>query len=687
MNVNGVYNLGIYTNTNAVQVEKKQTKPEEQRNSAAVFSYNDINSDMAITGARLPEITYKPNLKNTAKNNLSTYVWNEKNFSDLVQNREIWTPSKGGTPSLNAVASYFASKRGANEENGYVVLFDDLLYKEYKTNPDFKNELDKHIENNPNTIIYDFRTKKDNSSLNFGMFLREPSSAMKPYISPLHLVNKNGTISDNAENLMNERLEDFIKDEKTLNLVMGFLKDNMIVDTFDTEIQLMHDIKKELDKKGIDIKSPNTYFFVFRDKNNTSKSCDRISYTFATEMGIDNSHLITEAKDIPEGANVVCLDDFAGSGNSLIEFSGIIAETNIKSLTLTPLTSTQGSQKFWNNDGSFKLEELKLLWSETKDNNEKRDEIINELQAAETLTLFQLLKNDNIDENTKNTVKDIIKTSCMKKKLKEAVVDKALNNIDKCGNINYITGRKLPNVFASNYYNNLNSEDKETLLNGLGYSSVISLLGYGKSGTTYVGPVMATNTNVGIMSQISDIFGVKSKDICSGNINGIQFKASDFENFVKNSENTGIFAFQGDLFLGNKNFLEYNQKQYDLEAKIITGQYRYQNEILNLWIEKLPEQKTKVYKINSDGSKGEEIPSNITNMQSISKIKLDAKNKIEALGDVTTNLIYTNGEHQLTIYMNKSGISASSNDDSPVSIHKIKDADNNSKDKSIYQID
>lgn len=640
-----------------------------------------VSSVYANTKVVDTNFTTKPVETNAGRTNLANlndYIFDKANYAKIINDRQIWTPKENGSPSINSVASYLASKRGGSAKNGYVILVDDIFVKEYNSNKDFKLELEQHLENNPNTVLYDFRTNKTSSFEVSGKALEPLPTDVNINGGSSTLVRKDGKLTEKAVAEVDKLVSEKISDPETRTLVQEFLKENIVVDTFESEIQLMHNVCKQIEQKGIKVHDENTYFFIPRDMHNSPKSCDRIGVTFAIEMGIEPSHLVTDVSKLPKGSNVVLLDDFAGSGNSLIEFSGIISKQGIKSITIAPLTSTQGSKCFWNNQGVFDLAKLLDTWKST----ENKSEVVNQIQATEALTLLQKLKDPSITSTTKATIEEILRESCRAKNLKPDIIENTFSNIANIPELNYTTSRSVTNIFASDYYNKLTPENQVKLLNGLGFSSVISLLGYGKSGTTYVGPVMATNTNVGIMYSISDIFGVKSKNIDAMKINGIRFQASDFDNFVQQTPNTGIFAVEGDVMKGTKNYLEYNNKQYQLTSKTSVRKYKDANSVEYV-ISQTPSG-AKVYKCNPDGST-EYVQDIKTDLKDAIVLK-DAQNKklpLKAIESSVTVLEYNNDGHILDIYMSGDNVSITSNDGYVPHIRKIETNGN----KVMFQID
>ena len=612
--------------------------------------------------------------------NLNTYIFDETNFKDLLQNKKIWVPSENKQPSINSVASYFVSKRGGDEKNGFVILVDDAFISEYNSNKKFKTEVDTHLKNNPQTILYDFRSdKKSGSKIGTTPIRAIPNDLKIKADIKTNLINENGKVNEQGQELVNRIVDDKIKVEGTSQLVKDFLKENIIVDTYESEKRLMHNINKQLEAKGIDINAPNTYIYVPRDPRNTPKSCDRVSYTYALEMNMDLSHLVTDISAIPKGANVIILDDFAGSGNSFVQFSGQLANKDINSLTIAPLTSTKGSNALWKNDGTFDIDKLLTDWKNTPD----KTKIIDQLQSAEALSLLEMLSNPKISAKKRSAISEIIRQSCIQKRLKPETVDEALSSIRSGCQLNYITAREAPNVFASDFYNKLSPEDQEKLLNGLGFSSIISMLGYGRSGTTYIGPVMATNTNVGIMYTVSNAFGVKSKNIDAGKFNGIKFQASDFDNFVIEKPQTGIFAIEGNVITGNKNYLEYDHKQYDLTNKITTRNYKDSKGNI-YYIQQEAGKPAKLYKKDENG-KSIEIKELNTNFGNSVTFK-DEQNKpqvIKATDTPQTVLDYSSEGHNLMIYIQDSKITIYSPQSEAPTI-KLR---NQKGDKYIYQID
>ena len=55
-------------------------------------------------------------------------------------------------------------------------------------------------------------------------------------------------------------------------------------------------------------------------------------------------NFISDISKLPDGGNInlVCLDDFAGSGNSLIKLANEVSSDKLKSITIAPLTTTKG---------------------------------------------------------------------------------------------------------------------------------------------------------------------------------------------------------------------------------------------------------------------------------------------------------------------------------------------------------
>lgn len=648
-------NIGL----NSISI--KQNKNNAVKTDANYRNENNVTSYNNLQANRATEVclgTNPINKQEVIKNYIQTYLLDKNNFSKITQNKQIYIPQSIGKPSLNTIASYLAYRRDSNQNNGFVIFADDVFCKEYNSNSEFREEIDNHLKvNNQDTIIYDFRTEQNspfyigNKELKRVPFLQ--SQKDNKLINETGTLNTLGKLNEQGKEKIKNVIEQIILDEGIKKNVFDFLEQNITVDTFKTETILMRSITSQMKKNGIDVKDDNTYFFVPREKNKP-KSYDRIAYTYANEMGIDNSKLISEVKDIPKGANVVCLDDFAGSGNSFVKvFSNIIENQNVNSITFAPLTSTKASKEFWNKDGSFNVEKLLNKWNEAETNKQRKD-IVNQIQAAEALTLFQMLKTDERQDK----IKEILSVSFNEKGMDENITNKVFETLNKVGRINYVTARKTENVFASEYYNQLKEEDKNKLLKGLCFSSIASLLGYGQSATTYIGPVMATNTNVGIMSQISEAIGIKSKKIPSAG----KILTSEILSNVKITDNkTGFLKLNAGLFCDNNTYCEYDGKKYDFKTSNSLYKVESNGEEYCVVIE-TENDKSKITKINGDGTLSV-IPCDDLIYEE-NKIK-SGKNNIE-MGIIETNysqIKFKNGENELTFYIDTDGNSDIVTDD------------------------
>lgn len=554
-----------------------------------------------------------------------------RNIEALSGDKVVWYPKNGSDVSLSSVANYLSLKINGNPKNGFVMIADDTFIGSYLSNPRFKAEVDKHITEYPETELFDFRSNTSNAIEIGGKNLMPIDTSANQ--QKTKLLNEDFSLSKDTLEKINKTIDDTIASEETRILLKNFLKQNITIDTYESEIAIMHKLKEQIAAKGIEVTDSNTYFYVPREWGTVPKSGDRISYMFATEMGIDGRRLITDVSKIPAGANIVCLDDFAGSGNSLISFAAALSKCNAKSATIAPLTTTRGLNEYWTTSNKFNLNKLLEDWSVSDD---KQNYIISRMQSDEKLTLMEIFALET-DPAKKKTLKEILS--------KADPDEKSLDSLEGMP-LHFISGRSVANVYTNNYFNSLTPVQQNKLLNALGLSSVASILGYGNAATTYSGPIMATNTNVGIMYKICKAFGIRAKD-AEARVGSMKLKASDFDGFTDMTEKSGAFIFEGDLINGTKNHLEVNGYKYTQISKFESRTYQMEG---RTFVAEYDGKTANLYETtNGEHTFIQEIS---PNRDAIPKIQVEGKKKPISLTSTNNNytiLSYGNGEQKIII--------------------------------------
>lgn len=500
-------------------------------------------------------LSQNPQLATEILNEITSYASPQSYgdvLSEISKNGALWRSETG--VSLNSVSEYLNSKAGIKTTgNSKIILVDDAFIDRYSNHSDFSDEVNKLIKNDKNLIFYDAQGTNP-----FALDYIERAETLMPKVQQLMKNNPNLTISDaiyraHKENLPDGRLKDIklqklpetsgsknptteqiaqnvnkmyasgddimrkiqeqFFDPQDQARALEYLQHELSVDSIQTEMEALSRIKTQIDSLGIDITAKDTYFIVPREDAGLKaqiKSYDRIAYMFSQMYDIPSDRIIiTDTKNkslnlnIPKNANIICVDDLAGSGKSLIEDipNALMGIKNLdcKSITIAPISVTIGST-FWKG-GQLQIDDIVKNWTNATTQKEQ-DGLLSQLQAAEMYELLNIGLNEN--NNNATIARDIIEQK-YKTPATENLFNGKLN-----GKFNYVSGGSISSINASEYYNSLNEKEQFLLKEVIGYPNG-ALLGYKNCGTAKIGTIMSTNTDTGLALRTADIYGSRPK--------------------------------------------------------------------------------------------------------------------------------------------------------------------------------